>query len=121
MRDLQNTTWTVAEVNGHLKENFDGYYWEFLVRSINCKDVNWQEKAQIIEFSEFIPLKTLLVEQLEKISKESVEQCQECSRYFDIDQEDGIFGDTENLRHFICSKCAHSLSAWDFYQNHLQI
>ena len=121
MRNLQNTTWTVAEANVQLKENFDGYYLEFLVRSINCKDVKWLKKEQIIEFSEFIPLKTLLVEQLEKNSQESVAQCQECSRYFNIDQEDGIFGDTENLRHFICSKCAHSLSAWDFYQNHLQI
>lgn len=123
IKHLKESSWTIEQANQQVKQNFDEKYWQFLIRLINCKEVNWNENDNTINFAEYIPLKTLCNEILERILTEKefmIEQCQECHHYFNVNNENGIFGDTENLTHFICKKCAQSLTAWTFYQKHLK-
>lgn len=123
LKHLKENTWTIEQANQHVKQDFDKKYWQFLIRLINYKEVKWDAKNHSIIFAEYIPLKTLIEEVLERILTEEefmVEQCQECHHYFDVNNDEGIFGDTEALAHFICKKCAHSLTAWQFYHKHLK-
>jgi len=123
IKHLKQSSWTFEEANQQIKQDYDTAYWKFLIRTINIKEVIWNAKTNSIDFAEYIPLKTLLNEVLERIPTDEfmVEQCHVCQDYFNADKEDGIFGDNENLMHFICKKCAQSLSAWEFYQNHLKM
>ncbi|MCP3852985.1 MAG: hypothetical protein GY694_22570 [Gammaproteobacteria bacterium] len=120
-KHLEESSWTVDEANEQIKMEYDGHYWQFLVRLINIKEVKWNANNESIDFAEYIPLKTLLNEVLDRIASDefNVEECQVCQHYFNINDDEGIFGDTENLAHFICKKCAQSITAWEFYQNHL--
>ncbi len=123
LKHLKESSWTIEQANQQLKQEYDQQYWQFLVRLINIKEVKWNAKNNSIDFAEYIPLKTLINEVLERISTKEfmVEQCHVCRHYYNVNEDDGIFGDTEKLIHFICEKCAQSLSAWEFYQNHLKI
>jgi len=121
LKHLKESSWTVDEANEQIKMKYGGHYWQFLVRLINIKEVKWNANNESIDFAEYIPLKTLLNEALDRIASDefNVEECQVCQHYFNINDDEGIFGDTENLAHFICKKCAHSITAWEFYQEHL--
>jgi len=122
LKHLKESSWTIEQANQQIKQEYDEQYWQFLVRLINIKEVNWNANSKTIVFAEYIPLKTLFNEVLERIPTEEfiVEKCYVCQHYFNVNKDDGIFGDTEKLTHFICKKCAHSLTAWEFYQNHLK-
>ena len=122
-KKLTNTHWTVDQANQQIQQQFEPDYWSFLINQVNYTEVNWDAEEKQIVFSEFIPLKTLLDDVLDRIARDdiAVTQCQVCQQFSDFNHDEGIFGEPDNLAHFICRTCAHSLSAWEFYQNHLKI
>ncbi|WP_198264529.1 hypothetical protein [sulfur-oxidizing endosymbiont of Gigantopelta aegis] len=122
LKHLKQSSWTIEQANQQINQDYDEQYWQFLVRLIDIKEVIWNVKNNTIDFAEYIPLKILINEILERISTDEfmVEKCHVCQHFFNSDKEDGIFGDAEKLAHFICKKCANSLTAWEFYQNHLK-
>lgn len=123
LKHLKQSSWTLAEANQQIKQDYDAPYWKFLIDTINIKEVLWNTENNCIDFAEYIPLKTLINEVLERIPTDEfmVKQCHVCQDYFNANTEEGIFGDNDELAHFICKKCAQSLSAWEFYHNHLKI
>lgn len=123
IKKLAHTIWTIDHANEQTQHQFDADYWSFLVKQVNYDEVTWDAQKQAIVFAEFIPLKSLLEDVLNRISTDNiaVTQCQTCQKYVDYNQDEGIFGDSEDLAHFICKPCAQSLSAWDFYQHHLKM
>lgn len=122
LKHLTQSSWTIEQANQYINQEYEEQYWQFLISLINIKEVIWNAKKNTIDFAEYIPLKTLINEMLERIPTDEfmVEQCHICQHYFNANKEDGIFGDTQMLTHFICKECADSLTAWEFYQNHLK-
>jgi hypothetical protein len=120
-KELKTTRWSVDEANAHLGRSLDGDYWRFLIRQVGYREVTFDPQGQAIEFPEYVPLQTLLEEVLERLDRGEIaaSQCQVCGTYWDINTDDGIFGDTRNLERFICRPCAERLSAWDFFQRYL--
>ncbi len=122
MKNIKTTCWNLTEANQHLQQDFSAVYWAFLIAQVNYKEVSFDSATQAIVFPEYIPLKSLLKDVLDNIKQGiiAVRQCRVCQQYFDVNKQDGIFGDNENLERFICKDCAQTLSAWDFYYQHLK-
>ena len=122
LKHLQQDSWTIEQANQQIQQKYDEQYWQFLIKIINIKEVIWNADYKKIDFAEYIPLKTLINEVLERLPTDEfmVQKCQVCQHYFNVNKEEGIFGDSDNLELFICQPCAQSLTAWDFYQNHLK-
>lgn len=123
MKDLKTVSWDIAEANQRLQQEFAAPYWAFLIAQVSYNEVAFDQATEQIVFAEYIPLKGLLDEVLEKIGQGTiaVTQCTVCQRYADMNKEEGIFGDTANLERFMCKTCAQTVSAWDFYHQYLKI
>lgn len=123
VKTLKTLAWDINEANQRLEQDFSPEYWAFLIGQIHYQEVTFEKAAQQIIFAEYIPLKNLVGEVLTRISRGAiaVTRCQVCQRYCDMNKEDGIFGDSHNLERFICKGCARTLSAWDFYHQHLKV
>lgn len=121
MKAINTTVWTVLEANQRLKTDYSSAYWAFLIRMLNCQEVKFDVTEGKISFSNYIPLTELLNEVGKQIQDSTIvpQICRVCSEYFDINREDGIFGNPANLEGFICKTCAEKLSALDFYMHHL--
>lgn len=119
LKDIKTTRWTIEEANRHLQQNFTAEYWAFLVIQLNYKEVKFENKQ--IVFAEYLPMKTLISEVLHRIAQGgmTVIQCEVCQQFFDINKQEGIFGDNAHLKRFICHECSHQLSAWEFYHQYL--
>ena len=118
-KHIKTTCWTLEEANEFLQQSLSAEYWAFLVVQLNYKEVTFEDN-QII-FAEYLPMKALITEILQRISKGeiAVVQCEMCRKFFDMNKQEGIFGDSVHLKRFICYQCAHQLSAWEFYQQYL--
>ena len=123
VKDLKTVSWSIAEANTQTQRDLSPEYWAFLIAQVNYSEVTFDSAAQQVTFAEYIPLRGLLAEVLTRIENGnvSVTQCRLCEHYFDMNNADGIFGDTDELARFICKDCASTLSAWDFYHQHLKI
>ena len=121
MKAIKTTVWTVLEANQRLKTDYSSAYWAFLIRMLNYQEVKFDATEGKISFFDYIPLTELLNEVGKQIKDSTItpQICRVCSEYFDINKEDGIFGDPANLERFICKTCAKKLSALDFYMHHL--
>jgi hypothetical protein len=112
---------SIEEANHSLQVDFDQNYWKFLVKQINYREIHFEQGA--IVFPPFIPFEEVVKEILQEIKDGEIETacCQVCQSYFNINQEDGIFGDPQNLDRFICKDCSLKISAREFYENHLKM
>ncbi len=121
MSKLQIKELSIEEANQSLKVDFDQNYWEFLIKQINYHEIRF-EKGKIV-FPPYIPFGEVVKEILQEIKAGNVEtaSCRVCQKYFNINQEDGIFGDPQNLDRFICKACSVALSAREFYEKHLKM
>lgn len=115
----QFNTLTSTEANDLVKKNFDANYWAFIVKNMNYPEITINPTNEKISFPDFIPFKDLaneVIVDLEK-TKNEIKICRVCEMYFNINNEDGIFGDPSKLQNFICSECSKKMSAKDFYDN----
>ena len=122
-KKLENILWSVKDANTKMKQQHQPAYWAFLVKQLNYNDVKWDEQLKSIVFPEFIPLKSLFEDLFLRISGEeiAVSQCQKCEDYFNINNDEGIFGDSDNFTNFLCKSCAMNLSSWEFYHQFLVV
>ncbi|MEO5330698.1 MAG: hypothetical protein H7839_01635 [Magnetococcus sp. YQC-5] len=114
-------TWSVEECNQLIKHSFNRNYWIFLIQQMQYPEIKFDEASNQISCPTFIPFRDLALEVVQDLNKrkKTIKPCLVCSRYFDINQEDGIFGDTTQLEKFICNACANKISAKEFYEHHL--
>jgi len=123
MKNINTVHWNIDEANKQLERNLEEEYWKFLIKQINYHEISFDDKKKEIVFASYVPIKDVVAEVLNEIEEGFVEVsgCCLCKKYFNINNEDGIFGDPGNLKHFICNKCSKNISAKDFYENHLKM
>ncbi|MFQ5560422.1 MAG: hypothetical protein ACE5FU_07550 [Nitrospinota bacterium] len=121
MKEIRMERWNLEEANTRIGKNFDEKYWRFLVTQIvQYPEISFSS-TKGIESPSYIPLKEVILEILGEIDGGSidVESCEVCKEYFDINKEDGIFGDPSALKNFICQSCSLKLSAKEFFDTFL--
>lgn len=121
MRKVADQIWTREELGTRLGASIDRARLVFLIRRLAYPEVRVQSEGEAVSFPGFVPLADLLAEVLADIDRGAVavQRCRVCTQDFDIDTEEGVFGDYNELTRFICRGCAESLSAWAFCQQHL--
>jgi len=122
-KNIKTTHWTLKEVNDYLQQNFDAKYWAFLIAQLSYKEVQFDKVAEQIIFAEYLPIRTLIIETLGRIKQGEIVpmSCEVCQQFFDVNKQEGIFGDTHHLKRFVCKTCSQKLSAWEFYHQYLKI
>ena len=111
--------WSIAEANVLVGRNFDKEFWQFILQQINYDEIFLDTQKEEIACPGFIPFADLAIELIDDLDSSAIHRCQICAKVFDINKEDGIFGDPENLDHFICQSCSETLSAKSFYNKYL--
>ncbi len=114
-------TWSLEEANQLIKKQLPRNYWIFLIQQMFYPDIQFDENLNIISCPGFIPFRDLAIEVLQDLDKrkKDIKECLVCDRYFDVNKEDGIFGDAGNLEKFICNRCSNKISAKEFYDRYL--
>ncbi len=121
MKQQELNQWKLAELNQLLNKQFSKEYWQFLVQQMNYSEIRFDPDIDQIVCPTFIPFQDLVVEVLNELNKRKseIKPCLVCDQFFDINKEDGIFGDTRELENFICNGCANKISAKSFYERYL--
>ena len=116
-------TWSLEEANQLVKKQLSRNYWIFLIQQMHYQEIKFDENLNIISCPTFIPFRELSIEVMQDLdkNKKDIKVCLICERYFDINTEDGIFGDTGNLEKFICNVCSNQISAKKFYEEYLSM
>jgi hypothetical protein len=107
-----------SEANLLVKKDFNANYWVFIIQNMNYPEIKYDHDSKRISCPGFIPFKDLAVEVISDLerNKNNIKACKVCEMYFDINQEDGIFGDPDNLENFICGSCSEKITAKEFYE-----
>ncbi|MBF0454237.1 MAG: hypothetical protein HQL72_05385 [Magnetococcales bacterium] len=116
-------TYSLDEANTLIKQQFDAKYWLFIIQNMNYPEISFDTANNAISCPGFIPFRDLALEVVADLDrqKSDVKKCQVCQHFFDVNKEEGIFGDPEKLERFICKACSQNISARTFYENYLQI
>lgn len=117
--DREMSRWSIAEANMLIGRDFDKEFWLFLLGQIDYDEVCFDSQNEEIVCPGFIPFADLVIEVNNDLDPSAIHRCQICERVFDINKEDGIFGDPGNLDHFICKSCSEAMSAKTFFNKHL--
>lgn len=122
MKKIPIKQWSIEEANTFFELNFEPKYWEFLIKLISYKEIVFDKEQNLITAPSYIPIKDIIQEVSHEIKEGliNVSKCRICENYFDMDKEEGIFGDPQNLTRFICKRCSEALSAREFYEKHLK-
>ncbi|MBF0621610.1 MAG: hypothetical protein HQL54_06750 [Magnetococcales bacterium] len=121
MSDQPFTVLSIAEANSLTDSDFDANYWFLIVENMNYQEISLNSDRTQISHPDFIPFRELALEVISDLKrrKNDIKACRVCAGYFDINKEDGIFGDAENLKNFICQTCSNTISARAFYEKHM--
>lgn len=117
--DKDASRWSIAEANGLVGRKFDKAFWLFVLQQIDYEELFFDTQKEEIVCPGFIPFADLATEVIHDLDPATVHRCQICAGVFDINEEDGIFGDPTNLKHFICQTCSEAMSAKTFFNKHL--
>ncbi len=114
---------TIQEANAIVQQAFEAGYWRFIIQNMDYPEIELDPEGERIRCPGFIPFKELALEVIDDLAKkkDDIKRCRACEHYFDINREDGIFGDPQNFERFICQGCAESMSAKVFFEKHLLI
>lgn len=113
--------WSLDEVNKLVNQSFSKNYWHFIILQMNYPEIQMEATSGQISCPAFIPFRDLALEVMQDLRKRNhvIKACQVCTHYFDINKEDGIFGDTQKLDRFICLTCANKMSAKEYFERYL--
>ena len=111
--------WSIAEANRLIKRDFDQEFWLFILKQTHYPEIYFDTQEEKIVCPGFIPFADLATEVINDLDMGTVRRCQTCEKVFDINKEEGIFGNPANLDHFICQTCAEAMSAKTFFDKHL--
>ena len=116
-------TYSLQEANVFVQKDFSVNYWVFIVQIISYPDIKCDPENGQITCPDFIPFKDLALEVIRDLEcrTKDIKECQVCSMYFDINKEEGIFGDPNKLNNFICDGCSKKITAKEFYEQHMVI
>lgn len=117
--DREMSRWSIAEANVLVDRPFDKAFWLFVLQQVNYDELFFDDKNEEIVCPGFIPFADLAIEVINDLDPATVHRCKICTQVFDINKEDGIFGDPTNLKHFICQACSETMSAKTFFDKHL--
>ncbi len=119
MKNVRNITKNVAELNVALRRSYDLGYWSFIFDKVGYKEIVFDQSTGEVSYPEFVPLEELVENLLEGLDAIPTATCAVCRAHFDLNEEEGIFGDPERLEKFICRQCSETLSAREFYFKYL--
>jgi len=117
----QFTIFTLQEANIQVKRDFAANYWIFIIQSLNYPEITYDKNSDQITCPGFIPFRELALEVIDDLQQKrgDIKECEICHGYFDINSEEGIFGDPGRLEKFICNGCSCKISGRDFYDKFL--
>ena len=97
--------------------------WPFLGRRLAGREIRHDAEKGTLTYPDYVPVDQMVADLLEAMADGRIEirTCASCGEIRDINEEDGIFGDQENLERFVCGDCADRMSAREFYEKHLKI
>ncbi len=119
----QFNKFSLNEANLLVKKNFKSNYWVFIIKNMNYPEIKYDHGSEQISCPDFIPFRDLALEVISDLERkqDDVRKCQVCGQYFDVNMEEGIFGDPDNLDRFICSACSRKISAREFYEKYMEM
>lgn len=120
MKNIDNATRNIGELNVALNTTFDTRYWCFIFKKIGYNEVLFDADKGTVTYPEFIPLEDMIRDVLEELDRDQTLVCIACDQVFDMNEEEGIFGDLENLDRFLCRNCSEGISAREFYFKYLK-
>ncbi len=122
MQHIQQETLTIAEANKNHSVELDSAMWAFIVKAINYRELTFDAEAELIHIDGYVPFKELAKEWINGIADGSfdVRKCEVCTAYFDINKEDGIYGNPESFEEYICMPCAEKMTAREYYQRFIE-
>jgi hypothetical protein len=120
MKHIRNCTRDIGELNVALHTTFDTSYWQLVFSRISYDEVVFDAEKGTVTYPEFIPLEDMIRDVAQALEQEQTATCVACRRLFLLNEEDGIFGDPENLSQFLCKACSETISAREFYYKYLR-
>ena len=119
MKNIHTLTKDIGELNVALDTHFDTPFWSFIFSKIGYNEITFNAEEGTVTYPEFIPLEDMVRDVLDRVDQEQTIVCAACRCVFDLNEEDGIFGDPEKLARFLCRRCSEEISARDFYYKYL--
>ena len=122
-KQQQFNTYSLEEANNLIKKDFSANFWVFIIQNMNYPEIKFDQKSEQITCPGFIPFRDLALEIIHDLDhkKDDVKECQVCRMYFDINNDEGIFGDPDNFKNFICDDCSSKITAKDFYEKYMEM
>lgn len=119
MKRIQDRSETYAELGARFGREPTRGFWQFVLVRVQMREIQIGEEG--IRYPEYIPLEEVVQEILRAIDAEEIflRPCIQCGEYHDLNEAEGIFGNFEALERFLCRDCAETMSAWEFYHDHL--
>jgi len=121
MKHIQNRTTDIGELNVALGKEFDTQFWTLVFSRIGYKEIVFDAEKGTVTYPDFIPIEDMIRDVLDGLDEEQIIACEVCRQVFDINEEDGIFGDPDQLKRFLCRRCSEETSARDFYYRYLKV
>ncbi|MBN2492075.1 MAG: hypothetical protein JXQ29_14605 [Planctomycetes bacterium] len=119
MKNIRNRVTDLGELNVALGTAFDTAAWKFLLDRIAYDEIVFDATQGTVTYPEFVPLEDMIRDVLAQLDWKQTVACVVCRGLFDLNEEDGIFGDPEKLERFLCRRCSEETSARDFYYKYL--
>lgn len=121
MKNIQNRTTDIGELNVALGKEFDTPFWSLIFSKIGYNEIVFDAEEGTVTYPDFIPIEDMIRDVLDRLDEEQTIACEVCRQVFDINEEDGIFGDPQRLKRFLCRRCSEVTSARDFYYRYLKV
>ena len=119
--EQQFNVYTRNEANKLTQKDYSVNYWLFIIQHMNYPEITYDLDTDLISCPGFIPFRELAVEVINDLENRNsdIKNCKVCTMFFDINKEDGIFGDHTKMDNFICNPCSKKISAKEFYESFL--
>ena len=121
MKEIRDRRLTYEEASRLLGREVPEGWWELLVRRLRYPELRLDMEKRTLTLPEFVPFAELFAGALKEIDRGDIDvrHCLACSRFYDVNTEEGIFARPDDLEGFVCEECARGLSAWDFFHRHM--
>jgi hypothetical protein len=122
VKNIRNVTVRLKDLADNLGFEVSDTLWPFIAARLAGGEVRLDAESQALTYPDYIPVDQMVRDVLDAMSDGRIEAraCAACAEVVDMNKEEGIFGDPESLERFICSRCADTMSAREFYEKHLK-
>lgn len=120
MRQIADSLWTVADARAAIGPEIDASWLRFAVRKLEYPELSVDGEA--IRHPGYVPVPALALELANSVRRGELDlrRCRVCHEIFDVNVDEGIFGDMGALERFVCRGCAETTTAWTFWQEHVE-